>query len=185
MTGTEISPAPRRIAALQGASSAQIQGLLGAFAARVARQGYRVAGVVEETSERGEGCCRRFALRDLSTGAIASISQDLGPLSTACNLDAGALAEACGRVERAIARGADLVVLSKFGKQEAGRGGLTDAFRAAAAGGLPMLTAVSPAMAEAWQLFAGPLSELMPPDPVGLDAWWSRVRPPQALRVAG
>ncbi len=185
MTSIANLPQAHRIAALQGAASAQIQALLGDFAALVARQGFRVAGVVEMAAAQPAGGCRRLALRDLSTGMVTSISQNLGPGSTSCNLDAGALAEACAGVERAIAFGADLVILSKFGKQEAQRSGLTDAFRAAAAGGLPVLTAVSPAMTEAWHLFAGPLSVFLSADPESVAAWWSRTKMGDALRAVG
>jgi hypothetical protein len=64
----------------------------------------------------------------------------------------------------AIARGADLVILSKFSNLEAERGGLSDAFRAAVAAGLPVATAVLSAVAEAWRDFVGPLSEYGPHD---------------------
>jgi hypothetical protein len=134
------------------------------------------AGVVEIAAPKPKGGCRRFALRDLSNGTVTSISQDLGPGSSACNLDTAGLAEACMRVERPIALGADLIILSKFGKQEAERGGLSDAFRAAVAAGPPILTAVSPAMSEAWHRFAGPLSEFLLADLGSVDAWWSRTK---------
>jgi len=179
------NPTTGRIGALQGASSSHIQALLGDFAALAARRGYHVVGVVEIPCGEPAGACRRLALRDLSSGAVTSISQNLGPGSTACSLDAGALAQACGRVERAIAAGADLVILSKFGKQEAGRGGLADAFRAAAVAGLPMLTAVAPAMNEAWHRFAGSLSELLPAEVQSVEAWWERSRAGPGLRAAG
>lgn len=164
-----------RIAALQGASSATIQALLDDFALRAARQGHKVAGVIELATGESVSACGRRAVRDLSTGAIISISQNLGHGSTACNLDPSGLIEACAAVERTIAAGADLVILSKFGKLEADRGGLSDAFRAAIGAGLPILTAVSPAMTPAWRLFAGPLSQFIPADARVVDAWWSGI----------
>jgi hypothetical protein len=165
-----------RIAALQGASSATIQALLDDFALRAARLGHKIAGVIELATDQSVGVCRRRAVRDLSTGTIMSISQNLGQGSTACNLDPSGLIEACAAVERAIAAGADLVILSKFGKLEAERGGLSDAFRAAIGARLPILTAVSPAMTAAWRLFAGPLSQFIPADASVVDAWWSGIR---------
>jgi len=81
---------------------------------------------------------------DLATGARIAISQDLGPGSTACNLDPGGVAMACAAAQRAIEQGADLVVLSKFGKLEAGHGGLCDAFAAAMAAETPVLTTLKP-----------------------------------------
>lgn len=165
-----------RIAALQGASCAAIQTLLNDFALRAARHGHKIAGVVELARDEAGGACGWRAVRDLSTGTVISISQNLGHGSTACNLDPSGLIEACAAVERAIAAGADLVILSKFGKVEAERGGLRDGFSAAIGAGLPILTAVSPAMTAAWQLFAGPLSQFIPADAGVVDTWWSDVR---------
>jgi nucleoside-triphosphatase THEP1 len=163
-----------RIAALQGSSSTN-QDLLGALAASASAAGYRVAGVVQVSvaAERG---CEGLALRDLATGEITAVSQDLGPGSAACNFDAGALADACGRVERAIAKGADLVVLSKFGKFEVARHGLTDAFHAAIWADVPVATAISFDALLAWELFAGPLAAFVPANAQSLDAWWSTMR---------
>jgi len=167
--------ATTRIIALQGAESAAIQRLLAKFAARRKHEGIRVAGAVEVVSEGDGGSCGSLALTNLSDGAIIRISQDLGPGSTSCNIDPAGLAEACAAVERDIARGADLVVLSKFGKQEAARGGLGDAFRASIEAGLPVVTAVSPAMAEPWQAFAGGLSAFIQAEEARLEAWWIEV----------
>ena len=104
------------ILALQGASSTVIQSQLAGFAARMQAQRLRVVGVVEVSGDRSANACGKLALRDLSTGAMIAISQDLGSGSTACNLDPRGLTEACAAVERAIDWGADLVILSKFGK---------------------------------------------------------------------
>jgi len=166
----------RRIAALQGASNAAIQALLADFARRAVQQGCRIAGVVEVEASKAGGACGGRAVRDLASGVIVSISQDLGRGSTACNLDPSGLIEACAAVERAIAAGADLVVLSKFGKLEADRGGLSGAFSAAIDAGLPVLTAVSPAMTAAWSRFAGSLSQFIVADARAVDEWWLRVR---------
>lgn len=162
------------IAAVQGASSATIQALLADFAAGLAREGVRVAGIVEVAASAPQGGCRDIALRDLASGALISISQDLGPGSTACNLDADGLAAACVAVERSLARGADLAVISKFGKQEAARSGLADAFRAAVEAGVPILTAVNPSMAAPWSAFAGALAEVLPAEREALASWWRR-----------
>jgi len=173
-----------QIAALQGASSATIQALLNDFAYRALRQGYRVAGVIELATGAADAGLRRRVVRDLSTGAVMSISQDLGQGSTACNLDPSGVIDACAAVERGIAAGADIVVLSKFGKLEAERSGLSGAFRAAIGAGLPVLTAVSPPMATAWGLFAGPLAQFIPADAGVIDAWWSGIRSGTLLSAA-
>lgn len=168
------SPFTRRVSivALQGAPSATIQRLLADVAASRAREGFRVGGVVEMATPAPGGACGRLALRDLATGALFPISQDLGPASTSCNLDPGGIAAACKAIEDALERGVDLIVISKFGKQEAARGGLADAFRAAVTAQVPIMTAVSPALADAWNAFAGPLADYLPADRQAVEYWW-------------
>jgi len=165
------------IAVLQGAPSAQIQKLMAGFAANLTRGGFRVGGVVEVAEAASTGACGRLNLCDLATGERFSISQNLGPGSQACNLDGRGLTAACAAVERALAAGLDLVIVSKFGKQEAARGGLYDAFQLAAASRTPLLTAVSPAMAESWAAFAGSLTQYLPASAEAVEIWWKTCMP--------
>ncbi|UFZ07582.1 DUF2478 domain-containing protein [Bradyrhizobium ontarionense] len=164
-----------QIVALQGAASTVIQDLLGDFAVRLAGAGLRVSGVIESSADKAKPC-KAMMLRSLDDGRLFSISQDLGPGSQACNLDPEGLALACAAVQQSIIRGTDLVILSKFGKQEAMGGGLADAFGSALAAGLPIITAVSPAMMEAWTNFAGLFAECVHADVARGHGWieaWS------------
>jgi hypothetical protein len=181
--------APRRIAletpiaALQGDPSEIVQALLESFGYELAARGVRVAGVTQtripdETTGR-----KKIALRDVATGALYPISQDLGPGSVACNLDTGELARACAAIEQAARRGVDLVIISKFSKQEAARGGLADAFRAAMIAKTPVVTAVSPHFLSEWREFAGPLAEFVEPDIGALSAWWEGARSMRRVSV--
>jgi hypothetical protein len=185
MNGTGARHMNHMIAALQGASSQMTQAVLDDFARRLVHEGFRVAGVVEIAAPESTGACGRLALRNLATMTTTAISQNLGPGSTSCNLDPAGLAEACAAVERCIAAGADLVIISKFGKQEAARSGLSDAFRAAMAAELPILTSVSPAMSDAWNDFSGPLSQFLPVDPEAVRTWWTQARIGRRLLAAG
>ncbi|MGJ4995291.1 DUF2478 domain-containing protein [Bradyrhizobium sp. HKCCYLS3077] len=164
-----------RIVALQGAASSVIQDLLGELAGRLSTIGVRVAGVIESSADKSKPC-KAMMLRSLDDDSVFSISQDLGPGSQACNLDPEGLALACAAVQRSISRGTDVVILSKFGKQEAAGSGLADAFGSAIAAGLPIITAVSPAMMEAWTSFAGVYAECVSVDIARSPGWvetWS------------
>jgi len=166
----------RQIVALQGATSLVIQGLLRDFATQLAASGLRVVGVVETAADSANPC-KSMALRSLDDGRMFSISQDLGPGSQACSLHPEGLALACAAVQDSIARGADVVILSKFGKQEAIGRGLSDAFGAAIAAGLPILTAVSPAMIADWRNFAGDYAECVQAEVAQQLSWvesWAR-----------
>ncbi|MCW2274462.1 DUF2478 domain-containing protein [Rhodoblastus acidophilus] len=162
------------IAAICGAHSAEKRLLLHDFIKRRRREGLRLAGVIE-ARDPGAGACGALSLIDLATGARISISQKLGPGSTACNLDPGGVADACAAAQRAIAAGADLVALSKFGKLEADGGGLRDAFASAGESGLPVITTLHPSLREDFFRFAGDLAEAIAPEPQALDAWWSEL----------
>ena len=168
---------PTPIAALPAEDSANVQSLMRGFAEAMTTAGLRVAGVTQARVADDEGKSR-IMLRDLISGAHYPISQDLGPGSVACNLDTGELALACAAVERAARAGADLIVISKFAKQEAARGGLCDAFRAAMTARIPVIAAVSPHFREEWRLFAGPLAEDVAPSQEALAEWWGRARKP-------
>lgn len=161
-----------RIGALFGEDGAEKQRLLADFVARRRNEGLRVAGVIEQAPKTDVLACGALDLLDLATGARIPITQNLGAGSTACNLDPSGLASACAAAQRAIFSGADLVVLSKFGKMEASGGGLCDAFGAALLADLPVLTTVRPLMREDWRGFAGALSQELPAEAEALENWW-------------
>lgn len=173
--GSQPKMQPCQIGAVQGTPSRAVQDLISAFAAQTLARGVKVGGVVELARQESADGCGKLAVRDLWTGAVISISQDLGPGSIACNLDPAGLAEACFGVQRAIAAGAQLIILSKFGKIEAQRGGLSEAFAASIGAGLPILTAVSPVVSDRWRLFAGPLAQALPAEACAIEAWWSEI----------
>jgi len=70
----------------------------------------------------------------------------------ACHLDPGGVLAAGEAVCRDVTAGCDLVVLSKFGKLEAARGGLAGAFAAAFAAHVPVLTSVGAPFRTAWPI---------------------------------
>lgn len=170
----ENSP-PTPIAALPAELKENAQDLMRLFALELAKSGVRVAGLTQMRAPDAAGRGRIF-LRELGSGAEFAISQDLGPGSVACNLDTGELALACAAVERAARAGAELIVISKFAKQEAERGGLCDAFRAAMSARIPVIAAVSPHFRDEWRVFAGPLAQDVAPTREALAEWWSQTR---------
>jgi hypothetical protein len=167
--------AVKRIAVIQGAPSAMVQEMFRGLVDRW-RPMLRIAGVIEESHGLPDRKCSAGYLRSIVSGTRFPIFHDLGPGAEACHLEADGAAAAAIAVEKDIAVGCDLVLLSKFGKLEAARGGLSDAFRAAIAAERPMLTSVSPAFEAAWTEFASGLFVTLPADPVRVGAWWKTVR---------
>jgi hypothetical protein len=165
----------KRIAVVQGAPSPGIQTMFGDLVESW-RPDVRVAGVIEEGHGLAGRGCRAGYLRRIADGTRFAIFEDLGPGAEACHLDGRGAVGAAEAVKSDIAAGCDLVLLSKFGKLESGRGGLTAAFEAAIAADRPILTSVSPEFEPAWAAFAAPLFVVLPADPQRIAAWWRAVR---------
>ncbi|PZA10534.1 hypothetical protein DNX69_14315 [Rhodopseudomonas palustris] len=166
------------IAALRGGPGTPAADVLAAFALRRKAEGVDIVGVIAPPEDAGhghgghEGCECRSELIDIATGDRYAMHQDLGSGSQACNLNSSSLALAAGAVERAVARKPALVVLSRFGGQEAVRGGLMSAFQAAIAAGVPVACVVTPKAEDVWTDFAQGLSVSLPPEAEALEAWW-------------
>jgi hypothetical protein len=151
-------------------------GWLASLIERLAATGLRVGGMNATGSDDGPWECRRpMFLRDLLTGETIKISQDLGPAAQGCALDTGQLAVAGQAIYRAIAAGVALIVVNKFGAQEAAGDGLRNELLAAAEAGVPVLTTVKPEMIPAWEEFVGELGVLLPPRAEVVEAWCLRV----------
>jgi hypothetical protein len=161
----------RRIAAIQGSSNHSIQSAMCRFARRWTARGVRIAGLIEEFEANPQK--RHSArLKNITTGEVYPLFQDLGPMAAACHLDGGGIVAACAAVRDEIERGCDLVILSKFFQLEAARSGLMDAFVIAVERNIPVLTAVSPAYNTSWNRFTSPLSVTLSADDAALDQWW-------------
>jgi len=164
----------KKIAVVQGVSSSSVQDLFRNLVRRW-RPAARIAGMIEEHHGLPDRKCSAGYLRSITSGALYPIFQDLGPGAEACHLDGAGAITATQAVERDIAAGCDLVLLSKFGKLEAARQGLAQAFTASIEAGVPVLTSVSPAFEKAWSSFAEPLYVTLPADIDRIDAWWHTV----------
>jgi hypothetical protein len=174
----------KRIAVVQGAPSDEVRGLFQRLVDRW-RPSTRLAGVMAEDHGLPGRACSAGYLRSLASGERFAIFQDLGAGSRACHLDGAGVLTAAAAVQRDIAAGCDLVLLSKFGKLEADGAGLRDAFTAAIDAGVPVLTSVSPAFEEAWRRFAAPLFAALPADADRLEAWWTASQLPRPSAVGG
>lgn len=162
------------VAAVQGMPSSLVQGIFRAFVGRW-RPLARIVGVIEESHGLADRACSAGRLRSIADERGYPIFQDLGPGSAACHLEGSGAVSACQAVQQDIAAGCDLVLLSKFGKLEAGGSGLAPAFITAIEAGVPVLTSVSPAFQAAWERFAAPWFVVLPADPDGIEKWWQSV----------
>jgi len=162
------------LAALCPDRSADCDTVLAALVAQLAAQGRRAAGAVQVPSE---GEARIMDLRLLPSGGLLRISQDLGPAAQGCRLDAGALEMAVAAAEAALAAGpTDLLVVNRFGRQEAEGRGFAALIGTALEAGVPVIVGLTPRFRPPFQRFAGDLAEWLPPDPAALLDWWARAQ---------
>lgn len=138
--------------------------LLAATAETLQAGGLRLAGAVQHNLERGEDRECDMQLRILGTDAVIGITQDLGSCSQGCRLDTGALAQAVAQAEAVLARGADLVIVNKFGKQECFGNGFRAFIAEALAQGIPVLTSVAQEQLAGFRDFAGELAQPVAPE---------------------
>ena len=164
------------VAVVRGAPNLEIQAMFRALADRWKRE-LSLTGVVAEDHGLPDRSCEAGYLRSLASGARFSILPDQGVGTAACHLDGDGALAAAAAAQRDIASGCDLVVLNKFGKLEAEGNGLADAFRAAFAAGLPLLTSVSPAQDRPWRQFADRAFTVLPADPVAIEQWRRAIQP--------
>lgn len=170
-----MTQASGRIAVVEGPDGATIQTLFAAMVARWRASGAQVVGVIAEPHNLPDRTCSAGILRDVASGKPYSMYLETAPSDTSCHLDAGGVETACAAVLDQVPA-SDLVVLSKFGKLEAARGGLAAAFEAAIAGGKPLLTTVSSKHRDAWHGLA-PEAVLLVADEAAIQAWWRKVTP--------
>lgn len=178
-SATDAKPDGALILALQGDDRVAVRAVLATAVRRWRARGLTVLGTVEVLPDAGAP--DDVLLCDLATGLTHPLTQHLGPGASGCTLDLAGLTAACAGVEAAIAdflaqpKPKDaVVVLSKFGRQEAHGRGLADAFAAAVAAGLPILTSVSPLFRDAWIDFAGDFARFAPVHDQIVEAWLER-----------
>ena len=154
--------------------------VLSGLAQALAAEGLRVIGVVQENTAPSDGRRCDMYLRILDSCDRVQISQSLGPLSQGCRLCPDGLERAAGQVAAALARGADVLIVNKFGKQEAQGGGFRQIIGQALAEGIPVLTQVQPGNRPAFDAFAEGLAEAVPSDLPAVMAWLAALGPKDA-----
>ncbi|TCR61422.1 DUF2478 domain-containing protein [Bosea sp. BK604] len=162
------------LAAIVYPSGFPIDDLMAGLARLMKQRGLRLAGVVQHNEAECEGGdCHAMSLEELASGRQFPISEERGPGSEGCRLDASGLAAAGGAVAASLAGAPDLVILNKFGRQEMLGQGLRQEIAAAVTAGLPVLIAVREDFVSAWREFAGDDWARLPPEEAAIEGWAS------------
>lgn len=144
--------------------------LLEAAARTLRSKDFHVGGFVQE--ERiADGCCAATYLRDVEDGRSVLITQILGAGAKGCRLDPQRLAEASVGLLDSLDGGIDLLVLNRFGKDEAEGRGFRAVIEKALGLGIPVLFGVREAYAPALADFAGDYGTTLPADEAAITAW--------------
>lgn len=146
--------------------------ILFALASAIIRRGGRPVGTVQINTKR-EGINRcDMDVRILPDGETIRISQTLGCESRGCRLDPDALERAVGRVEAELAKGADCLIVNKFGKHEAEGRGFRPVIADALARDIPVLVGINGLNQDAFIDFVDGIATELVPELTALEEWF-------------
>lgn len=145
------------------------------FCQGLQRLGWRVGGLAQRRVPDEGGGKPLLELVDVRTGRTFPISQKLGPLSRACSLDTGGVAQASGVLRQALADRVHLAVTNRFGELEATGGGYAAELGLLAGEGIPVLTVIATKHLDAWRRFTGGQGEELPLRQGALRDWFTLV----------
>lgn len=145
--------------------------ILRSFAADLNARGTRVVGMVQA------GQCADSSLSAilLHNGEKLLLAQDFDPAAQGCRLDLARLQNAGERIAGALAHGADLVIINRFGKRERDGKGLGYLIERALDADIPVVIAVAGDRFADWIKFAGGMTVKLGCEREALDSWWHNV----------
>ena len=149
--------------------------LLFSVAQKLRDQGYRVCGTVQVNTEREKTGPCDMDVKVMPDGPMLRISQNLGSGARGCRLDAHSLETAVGLVDAALAKGADCLIINKFGKQEAEGRGFRELIGTALAEGIPVVVGLNGLNRDPFEAFCGGMAEALTPDVQALLEWFDGV----------
>ncbi|MFN3281225.1 MAG: DUF2478 domain-containing protein [Tabrizicola sp.] len=142
--------------------------ILSEVADRLATEGWRLAGAVQENPEvPGRRCDMDLIL--LGNGARFRISESRGVLARGCRLDPAGLEAAAGAIASTLETDLpDLVIINKFGKSELAGRGFRPIIARALELDLPVIVGLNSANRDGFEAFAQGLATPLPAriDPV-------------------
>ena len=152
-----------KIAYTSSRDSGDTDSLLASLAEILIEQGMRIRGAVQINRDGGNNGPCDMDVKVLPDGPFIRISQSRGKEARGCRLDPSALEAAVGLVETSFAEGADLLIVSKFGKHEAEGRGFRALVAEAVAREIPVLVGLSGLNEPAFKDYAGGLATELAP----------------------
>ena len=165
------NPGPSRIGAVVYDDGVFGDALIAQCAAGLLASGYRLGGVVQSNAHRhGQRRCDMY-VKDLLGGDEIKISLDRGNEARGCRLDPDAFARIDAWIERAVLERVDLLIINKFGKEEAHGRGLRQVIAEALISEIPLVIGVSTRNLCDFLTFVGDSAAPLRPDIEAITAW--------------
>jgi len=175
-----------KLAAIKYDSSggALVDEVLAEVALVLKSNGVTVAGAIQWNEPVPDRRRCSMTLEDLASGRRILASEDRGPHARGCHLNASALEEAALLAEASIEPSVALVIINRFGKQEAEGRGFRQAIEAAILLDRPVLVGVSEANRMKWESFIGSEAEYLPCSIDAVLVWYRGIVPDAAEHSA-
>jgi len=167
---TDPDPAAK-VGVLLYDAKAEVDETLAASIALIRAQGIVVAGLLQRFGERLPNGKRSMWVEDIATGQTIRLDRPRGPGAVACMLDPDALAQCACLLQRAIASGADLIAVSRFGNAEADGSGMRAEIADAICSGAAVLIPVRFSLLDDLEGFLGGPASLLLPSPIAIADW--------------
>lgn len=145
--------------------------LIARCAADLIASGYRLGGVVQSNAHRRSQRRCDMYVKDLLGGDEIKISLDRGNEARGCRLDPDAFARIDAWVERAVLERVDLLIINKFGKEEAHGRGLRPVIAEALIVEIPLMIGVSTRNLSDFLAFVETSTTRLRPDIEAMTAW--------------
>jgi nucleoside-triphosphatase THEP1 len=168
-----------KIAYTMSSSPGDTDEILAHLATGLAERGLRTCGVaqINTTNEDCQHPCD-MDVQVLPDGPVIRISQSLGREAKGCRLNPAALENAVAEVSLRLHKGADVLILNKFGKHEADGRGFRDVIAEALSQGIPVITGVNKQNLDAFLEFTDGIAVQVPATIDDLSRWLNTTKEP-------
>lgn len=148
-----------------------IDAVLSAAVDLLRSNGVRVAGLLQRFGDTLPGGKRSMFVEILSSGERIRLDLPRGPEASGCVLDPDALNRAACALRSAITQRPDVLMVNRFGKQEAEGRGMRAELAEAVTSGLLTVVAVHQSLVAEWEKFLGEPGYLLRPEPTDIVDW--------------
>jgi len=148
-----------------------VDAALSTVVAALSRDGRRVGGLLQRFGAPIAAAKREMLLQILPDGGTIRLNDPRGPGVQGCILDSDALARATMAFHDAARNRPDLLLASRFGKEEAAGRGLRMELAEVMIAGIPLLVPVRADLLSAWIAFLGGPGEVLAPLADAILAW--------------